>query len=56
VSDAGNHRIEVFGSAGNFLYLFGSGELERPMHIDVRDGILYVVDFENNRIRKFAPR
>ncbi len=57
VSDAGNHRIQVFDLRGNFLYLIGStGELERPMHIDVRDGVLYVADFGRDEIELFSLR
>jgi len=60
VSDAGNHRIQVFDHEGRFLRSFGKegdgrGELARPMHIYAREGKLYVAEYLNDRIHVFSP-
>ncbi len=51
VSDSGNHRIQVFDRDGRFLRTFGErgsgpGQLDRPMHIDAREGELYVAELD----------
>jgi VCBS repeat-containing protein len=56
VADYGNHRIQKFDSAGNYLGQWGSYNtgLNHPSDVDVDDaGNIYVVDSENHRIQKF---
>jgi len=59
VIDLQNHRVQVFDSAGNFLFKFGTfgiynGEFDRPNGIAV-DNLkqIYVSDTNNNRIQVF---
>ncbi|MFQ5641249.1 MAG: FG-GAP-like repeat-containing protein, partial [bacterium] len=59
VSDSENHRVQVFDSAGNFLFKFGShgsgnGQFNRPRGISIdQSGNIMVVDSGNNRIQAF---
>jgi len=60
VSDSNNHRIQVFDSAGNFLFKFGSlgsgdGQFGDPFGIAV-DSMknIYVTDLGNHRIQVFS--
>jgi len=60
VSDAGNHRIQVFDRQGRLLRTFGErgaapGQLARPMHLTFHDGRLYVAEYLNDRIQVFTP-
>ena len=61
VADFYNHRLQVLSKDGAWLAIVGGpgaeeGRFERPtdMAFDA-DGNLYVVDFGNDRIQKFAP-
>ncbi|MBN1991731.1 MAG: TIGR03663 family protein [Anaerolineae bacterium] len=60
VADSGNHRIQVFDPAGNFLFIWGSegaapGQFNEPWGIAVApDGTVYVADTWNHRIQKFS--
>ncbi len=60
VADTGNHRIQVFGPNGMFLFAFGSegdgpGEFRAPaaVSIDLSGGRLVVADTGNHRIQVF---
>ena len=61
VADSGNHRIQVFDSAGNFLQQWGSegaepGQMSEPWGIAVGpEGTVYVTDTWNHRIQAFSP-
>lgn len=61
IADTGNHRIQAFDSAGNFLYLFNvrTGPGEKPADpVDVLaseiNNYLYVSDNDNHKIRVFS--
>lgn len=59
VSDARNHRIQVFDRNGQFLSVIGHpgtglGGLGRPMNIAVSNGKLYVADYWNDDIAVFS--
>ena len=59
VADAGNNRVQVIDTEGNFIAEFGNrgwrvGEFDRPTDVAVnfhRTEILYVVDTGNNRVQ-----
>lgn len=61
VVDQGNHRIQVFDSAGNFLRKFGSGAKgpggipgdTRGITVDKANGWVYVVDAAESQIEKW---
>jgi DNA-binding beta-propeller fold protein YncE len=61
IPEAGNDRISIWDSAGNFVNSFGGtgsrpGQLARPRDVDVdADGFIYVADTFNHRIQKFSP-
>jgi uncharacterized protein (TIGR03663 family) len=61
VTDAGNHRVQVFDRDGQFLLKWGSqgsepGQFNEPWGIAVaRDGTVYVADTWNHRIQSFSP-
>lgn len=61
VADSGNHRIQVFDSAGNFLMKWGGegsgpGQFSEPWGIAVGpDGTVYVADTWNHRVQLFTP-
>lgn len=60
VSDAGNHRIQVFDKQGTFIRAFGekgaeNGQLNRPMHLDFSGDTLFVPEYLNDRIQLFTP-
>ena len=60
VADNGNHRIQKFSPAGNFLFAFGSfgagnGQFHNPQDVAVDVlGNIIVADFRNNRIQVFG--
>ncbi|WP_103028576.1 6-bladed beta-propeller [Salinibacter altiplanensis] len=59
VSEAGNRRIQVFGRKGEVLRqigpAIGDGDtLRRPMHIAAGDSMLYVPDFNTDRIHALS--
>jgi len=58
VSDTGNRRIQVFDSAGNFLFMFGEagsgpGQFLFPYGLVVAGELLYVADLYTGRISTF---
>ena len=57
VADQGNGRVQVFDPAGSFLTEFGSGELDAPFGVAVRDvlgeTVVYVSDPATNRIVRY---
>jgi len=57
ISDAGNSRIQVFSTEGQFLRTFGSSvddELGRPMHMGSLDGDIFVADYITDRITRYS--
>lgn len=60
VADFFNHRVQKFTADGRFLVAFGEhgtapGQFDRPTDVTIdEDGTVYVVDFGNSRIQKFA--
>lgn len=62
LADAGNHRIDVFSLAGEFLYLFDgkntvAGGLNRPEAAKVNSkGEVWVSDLGNNRVILYDDR
>jgi predicted membrane-bound mannosyltransferase/DNA-binding beta-propeller fold protein YncE len=60
VTDTGNHRIQIFDEAGNFIQAFGSqgafpGQFSEPVGIAASaDGSLVVADTWNGRIQSFT--
>lgn len=54
VADARNSRIQVFDKRGQFLRLFGSEVLGRPMNLTIADGRLYAPDFFKDVIHVFT--
>ena len=56
-----NNRVQVFTKEGKFLFKWGSsgsgdGEFNIPWGIDIdKHGDVYVADWRNDRIQKFAP-
>ena len=61
VTERMNHRVQVLNPDLSYSHCFGTkghkpGELNRPRGITIdQDGIVYVSDYENNRIQKFTP-
>ncbi len=61
VADSGNHRVQVFDAAGNYLLQWGSegagpGQFSEPWGIAVGpDGRVYVADTWNHRVQIFGP-
>ncbi|MCL5994166.1 MAG: 6-bladed beta-propeller, partial [Firmicutes bacterium] len=58
VSDTGNRRIQVFDTAGNFLFLFGEqgsgpGQFLFPYGLAATADLLYVADLYTGRISTF---
>ena len=60
MSEEGNHRIQKFGSTGNFsrtwgVHGSGDGEFDTPWDVAVdTSGNVYVADTINDRIQKFS--
>jgi sugar lactone lactonase YvrE len=59
IADSGNHRIQVFDAAGNFVTAWGEfgaapGQFNEPWGIAVDDEFVYVADTWNHRIQKFS--
>ena len=60
VSDFKNHRVQVFDSKGNFLFLFGeegdgSGQFKYPVGLAFDStGRLFVADRNNHRVQVFT--
>ena len=60
LTDSRNHRIQKFTLDGKYLGQFGSfgsgpGELNMPWGLGLdKDGNIYVADWRNDRIQKFA--
>ena len=62
VTDAGNHRVQVYSSDGNYLRSFGreghkQGEFDSPSGIAIDDNngnVIIVADSRNNRIQLFS--
>lgn len=60
VLDSGNHRIQVFDNALNYLRTIGSqgqgpGEFDQPFFMAFAKGKLYVDTGSNNRMEVFSP-
>ncbi|HET9710062.1 MAG TPA: 6-bladed beta-propeller [Gemmatimonadales bacterium] len=62
VLDAGNNRVQVFDSSGNYLSKFGSAGSEdgqfknaSSIAVDPASGDLYVIDSGNDRVQVFDP-
>ena len=57
VADTGNHRVQVFDSAGNALFTMGEGLLSYPGGVEVRPGgtEVLVSDSRNGRVVTFSP-
>ncbi len=61
VVDAGNDRVQVFGSNGEFIQLlgglgYGPQLLNEPTGIEMGlDGKLYIADTKNDRVQSFDP-
>ena len=59
--DSLNHRVQSFSQIGEFQSKFGErgggdGDLEMPWGICIdRQDNIYVADWGNNRVQKFAP-
>ena len=59
VADLGNNRVQILDQSGNFKFMWGSsgsayGQFNKPTGIATdREGNVYVVDSENNRVQKF---
>lgn len=59
VADTGNHRVQIFGPDGAFIYAFGkngtkSGQFNSPQGIAVSSrGMILVADTLNNRVQIF---
>jgi hypothetical protein len=53
------NKFQVFSSSGVFLRKFGSngkepGQFDRPSGIAIsNEGLIYIVDFGNNRVQVF---
>jgi streptogramin lyase len=62
IADYGNHRIQHFNPAGEYVGQFGSlgsaaGKLNNPASIAIdAEGNLWVADKGNSRIQKFSPQ
>jgi len=54
VSDARNHRIQVFDLDGTILRQFGLNDLERPMNLAIAKDELYVADYFADQIKVFS--
>ncbi|KPJ72027.1 MAG: hypothetical protein AMS14_08655 [Planctomycetes bacterium DG_20] len=60
VCESGNHRVQVFSPAGEFLRAWGGhgeqpGQFNKPYDIDVSaDGYVYVADRDNHRVQVFT--
>jgi 4-amino-4-deoxy-L-arabinose transferase-like glycosyltransferase len=55
VADTGNHRLQVFDAAGEFLGEWGEGVLGEPFDLAVgQDGRVYVVDPELDSVLVFS--
>jgi len=60
-SDDGNHRIQIFDSAGNYLNTIGTtgtsgsgnNQFHGPRHIAIYNNLLYVADSGNHRVQIF---
>jgi sugar lactone lactonase YvrE len=60
VADSNNHRIQVFDSAGSYLFQWGSqgsgnGQFRNPdgFAFDAADGSVYVMEYGGHRVQKF---
>jgi len=61
VAEFGAHQIHKFNPSGHLIWSLGErggdeGQFEMPLSVAVDDaGAVYVSDWGNNRIQKFAP-
>ena len=58
VGENGNNRVSVFTIEGEFLKSFGSsgsgpGQFKYPHGLAVGNGVVYVSDYDNNRVQLF---
>jgi DNA-binding beta-propeller fold protein YncE len=61
VADTSRNRLVEFSAAGAVLQTFGTpgtahGQFNKPMHLDLSGGLLYVADMWNDRIEVFDTR
>lgn len=59
VVDACNHRVQIFDTEGNCLDVWGSygnelGQLSYPYDLVLTDNVVYICEFGNHRVQKFA--
>jgi len=56
MTDTLHHTVKVFDAAGNYLFRIGQGgsgpeELDRPRYVVVKDEIVIISDYRNNRLK-----
>ena len=50
VADFGNDGVQVMDSSGQFIRVFGQGELDKSSGLHIADKYVYVSDFLHHRI------
>jgi len=59
VSDTSFNRLVEFAANGTFLQAYGragsgQGQFNKPTHVEIDGGLLYVADTWNDRIQVFS--